>query len=227
MGRPGRFAWRARLVAFVALGALMVTGCGAGGVVAPPADAVPTASPTPVGIPTTPPRILTPTPGPSPTATVVAASGAGESYTSALFNYSITVPRGWNILPGGGRIGPSTADAFTGPTVEGFPTNVNILAETLPAGIAETPAYFRAQAAGLQAVGIQFSVVESVAVGSGRATLITYTNALPDSEDTYRVHQVVMVAANRGWIMTLSTSELATEAGLADFKALLASFQPR
>ena len=227
--RSGRTVWRASPVA---LAALLVTACGGGA--APATDVVgpPTATSEPASLPTlatAPPT--TPTAGPSPTATVVAASGPGQPYTSELFDYTVTMPAGWQFMSGGGQIGPLKADLFTGPTVDEFVTNVNIVAEPLPAGITETKDYFRAQAAGLQAAQVQFSPVESVQVGStGRATLITYTNDRPDPAPptaVYRVYQVVFVMQNRGWIMTLSTSEAASEAGLADFQMMLRSFQPR
>ncbi|GEM_PF-4989635 len=227
LGTAAGHAWRAGLLGAATL---LLAGCVGGG---PPPAPPPTPTPTP--LPVTLPTLasvgtLTPEPtlGPTPTPTVPPAAGPGESFHSQLYEYDVVVPKGWTAGPGAGKIGSITADLFTGPTVDGFPTTVTVIAQPLPATVVDTPTFFRTQIAGLQAVGAQINVVGSVPVDSSRATLVTYLNRRPDNQSLFsRVHQVFFVLRSRGWALSLQTAERASDSGLADFKDMLASFQPR
>ena len=140
---------------------------------------------------------------------------------------SVSVPRDWEVGPGAGKIGSVASDLYRGPTLDGFQTTVNILAQNLPQGITDTPGFFRSNFAALQATGVPVQLVGSVQVGVSRATLVHYSAKQANSDQTYEVYQVAFVAGNRGWVMTVTAAPRAADAGLADFKSMLQSFRTR
>ena len=134
-------AWRAGLVAVVGL---LLVGCGGGASAPQTVDtpAAPTATQLPASIPT---RASTAeaTVGPTATPGPPSASGPGRSFYSPLYGYSITVPKDWEVGPGAGKIGSVASDLYKGAMIDGFQTNVNIVAQNLPQNATDTPSFFR------------------------------------------------------------------------------------
>src|SRR5581483_404582 len=98
-------AWRAGLVGAVVLA---LAGCGSGAAPTDQGQPTPaeTATPTPQSG-AIPARSITaePTAAGTPTPAPLQPSGPGQSFTSPLYNYTITVPRDWEVGPGAGKIG--------------------------------------------------------------------------------------------------------------------------
>lgn len=225
MGSTRRVASGTGLVGLVGL---LTTACIGGTPLAPNQPTAESSTPTagPVSIPTIAVTVV-PTIGPSPTPAPPAPSGPGKNFDSPLYNYSINAPKDWQFGPGAGKIGSVASDLYTGPTVDGIPTQVNIVAQNLPTGVTDTPGFFRRNVAALQTAGTQPRVVGSVPVGTSRATMLGYQTKQPSSDQTAQVRQVNFVMANRGWVMTLTSAARSTDAGVTDFRSMLQSFKPK
>ncbi|HEX5369868.1 MAG TPA: hypothetical protein VFY10_10685 [Dehalococcoidia bacterium] len=159
-----------------------------------------------------------------------AVDGAGASpttgmhaFTSSSKGYSIEYPSDWKAQENAFAIGGYQADAFLGPALSGFSTNVNVLCDPYGAGMTADD-YLNASDAQFEKLGIKPKTSGDVAVGTGKGKLITWTSSVFNQNLDYA--QILVTDAKCGWVLTLTTLSGGRDQYMPTFLDMSKSFMP-
>ncbi len=144
------------------------------------------------------------------------------TFRSTQLPYTVTYPENWVVRPAGVKIGEMTADAFLGPTANGFTPSITVYGQKVDPGM-ESDSFALANLQSLGTRGIQAQAQPEAMPPGAKSIIVRYPASSEDLK--YNVTQVLFVQEGIGWVFTLSTAAAEGAPELTALRQMLSSFK--